>query len=628
MSQRNLSMLPPEVIRAVIGQLDNGRDRHSFANTCKFGTVMVLMKPDFDRILKPTPSSGQVASGRSSVMDAPSGSTKSNFESTPTITAGIAFALELSVGHVKVARQSLSLVFRGNFEERSRRMNHPNEPTRLLGEAFKKPEHRFVDSRGLKTTAPSAFEFNMPWQSWDIAILKQLSLQHLVRLKVPLGMHSDAFELSGFLKDMPRLESLAVTDIPDRPDFLGALPYLGLGILSRAASLKELNLWMTNYNRPNYYSDKWYDREMEIDEVFVKPRSVDWFFDSLFFNLPADVGEDDDDQQKYHELNDSKIKNERSETNEMLLLKLEKLRLRHVHLPRDAFEKTIDGSNLKELWIPFCKVDTKVWATIGTSSLVRLEAVNFDLLTDEFLEFLSEQTSLEFLSFARPADKCVPRDLTWFEGNESPRLNFEIYRRSPMLGQGTAWGRVSVWGQSLAQKRNSPYPKFEKLVESISRTRIRDLHIPADMYDVGSSALHVISSELPHLEHLSWGFDYKSPLIQVAFTESFLPRMRKLRKITFLSLQLPSGWMGMSDMDLAFDAPSFHDFMVSNSKSMPSSLRHVRYEHLIPRDSVGLWQSSVYYYCRQHPSDRRRWLELDRKERERLFEEDLTPQLL
>ena len=57
--------------------------------------------------------------------------------------------------------------------------------------------------------------------------------------------------------------------------------------------------------------------------------------------------------------------------------------------------------------------------------------------------------------------------------------------------------------------------------------------------------------------------------------------------MTFLSLFLQSRWNDLQDMNLAFEAPSFHEFMTIVSERMPDSLRHVRYKYLLPKDTYG-----------------------------------------
>ena len=136
-----------------------------------------------------------------------------------------------------------SLTFSGTFEKRSRVRKRP---VGLL-------EHEFCGSNGLAKIRPHRFEFNMDWRYWDIAILKTMSLSELVVVKVPLGLPFDCLELGLALPSMHHLRSLTITDMPHDEDFVELFPFLGLGIVSRSASLRELDLSITNYNRPDQY---------------------------------------------------------------------------------------------------------------------------------------------------------------------------------------------------------------------------------------------------------------------------------------------------------------------------------------------------------------------------------------
>ena len=108
----------------------------------------------------------------------------------------------------------------------------------------------------------------------------------------------------------------------------------------------------------------------------------------------------------------------------------------------------------------------------------------------------------------------------------------------------------------------------------------------------------------------------------------FLPKMTHLRRMTFLSVNLPSGWNDVQVGNLAFEAPCFHNFMSAMSDRMPRSLRHVRYRHLLPKDMYGAQQVTSYHYCRQDPVDGRRWMKLGMIEGEEMFDLDLTPQVV
>ena len=104
--------------------------------------------------------------------------------------------------------------------------------------------------------------------------------------------------------------------------------------------------------------------------------------------------------------------------------------------------------------------------------------------------------------------------------------------------------------------------------------------------------------------------------------------MINLRKLTFLSINLPSGWNGLYDDNLAFEAPGFHTFMATTSQIVPRTLRHVRYQHLIPKGLYGVRQTYLSNFCCQEPENARRWIKVDTLEGEKMFCEDLTPRIV
>ena len=319
---------------------------------------------------------------------------------------------------------------------------------------------------------------------------------------------------------MTSLKSLAITDMPDRPEFLEEFPCLGLGILSRYDTLQEFDIWLTNWNRPNYYCDTWQERVTIEDEAFVTPETLDWFLGWLFPRSPKDLI--DECRQKYTNFRDTIFHEKDSAVSAMPLLKLEKLRLRHIDLPSYAFQEVFDGQKLRELSLAFCDVDSKVWQTIGTTQLLSLANVDYDLVSQDLLRFLAAQSSLESISFARPADKCIASDFVLYPGEDSVVLNMQMAKRTPMLGQGTVWGQASLYGQDLARSRGTPYPTLEHLLGSISGAKVKELHIPADMYDITPSVMRMISKKLTYLEHISWGFNYDS-LVSLAIFLAIRP---------------------------------------------------------------------------------------------------------
>jgi len=116
--------------------------------------------------------------------------------------------------------------------------------------------------------------------------------------------------------------------------------------------------------------------------------------------------------------------------------------------------------------------------------------------------------------------------------------------------------------------------------------------------------------------------------IRKAFKENFLPNApSSLRKITFLSLHLPSGYNGTSRNGFAFNAPNFHQWIISLGDQVPQTLRYLRYRHLLSKPYQGERQESTVWYHRQEPKDGNWWIKLDEGEGEKMFEEERTPQI-
>lgn len=394
----------------------------------------------------------------------------------------------------RMSTRSQSLKFQGSFGERSKRSNFV--PVAL--------EHEIISFGGLSELNLQRFEFEMFWKFWDIAILDVLSTSQLVVLKMPIGGATDVEKLGRALIIMERLESLTVTDMPDNYIFLDNFALLGLGIWSRRPSLKDLDLSVTNFNRPNRYCTTWERVESE-DEPFVKPDTFDYFFEKLFPKSPQDV--DEGVRKRYLELQ-SEINiysNPNGET--VRLLRLEKLRLEHIDLPEDTFKRILDGTCLKELRLPFSDVHHAVWPSIESNQIGVLEDINYALLSGTFKTFLHRQKCIQHLSFAKPSGQFREVDVVWFQGDDAPTLCMELVSSAPPLGQGTSWCRASCYASSSEMPR---YPTSEMLLNSLSFANITDLHLLADMYDVTPDVVGSIGSLLAHLQNLTWGFDYNN----------------------------------------------------------------------------------------------------------------------
>ena len=409
----------------------------------------------------------------------------------------------LSLNSQKISISCRSLTFRGQFGKRS--IVGISEPGDL--------EHDFVGTRGLVTMHPQCFEFNMCWKYWDFMILRILCLPQLVTLKVPLGTASDIVSLGKALGWMSSLQSLTVTDMPDNPDYLNLLPILGLGILSRSGTLRELGLFLTNFNRPDQYCETWERNEM-ANEAFVKPNSYDHFFEYIFPSSPDNVSEPL--LQEYTTFKNAiSISPSCSRKRTLPLLKLRKLCLKRIDLPFDAFTRVFDPTRLEEFHLRYCDIDRTVWACLRDSKLVALESVDYELLPS-ICQLLGTKTSLESLSFDRPPDIYEDGDIIWWSQDEAPTHVLQARSQPPPLGQSTEWCRRSCYSQS----KSVDFPSLEVLMEKLTRTRVRSFLLPADMYDITPEFFCHLGFQLPFLQHLTCGFDYSN---QVSFCleESF-----------------------------------------------------------------------------------------------------------
>ena len=97
-----------------------------------------------------------------------------------------------------------------------------------------------------------------------------------------------------------------------------------------------------------------------------------------------------------------------------------------------------------------------------------------------------------------------------------------------------------------------------------------------------------------------------------------MSKLLKLRKITFLSLNRPAP---LTD----FDAARFRKCL--QSWQIPSRLSHVRYRHLSDNSHLGRWVKTETWYHHTLISGEG-WVHLEGDAGDRMFEQNLTPQLL
>lgn len=403
----------------------------------------------------------------------------------------------------KMSKRPRSLTFRGKLGMR----------TQVMDRAAGDLEHRFIGAHGLAASTPQTFEVNMHWQYWDMAILSVFPMSQLSVLKVPIGIPADCEQLGRALVTMPLLKSLTIRDMADHPHFLKNYPFLGLGIRSRSATLKDLDLSMTNHNRPNFY-DAW-EHTVE-NERFVKPATLNYFFSAIFPLSMDDIHVNA--RQRYMKF-EEQIKKKMSRPEDCTrLLSLAKLHLKRIDLPAWSFEKVLDGTNLKELRLQYCDVDKDVWPSIGSRMLVALENIDYELLRCKtFRHFLYSQSHLQSLSFARPPDQYRAAYLVFWTRDEVPTLLMELESQAPPLSQ--AWAMVS--------DANSGYPTSETFLNTLSKANIRNLLLPVDMYCISPNDIRGIGAFLPFLQQLTWGFDYGNP-VRLLFGPAILTATKML----------------------------------------------------------------------------------------------------
>ena len=124
---------------------------------------------------------------------------------------------------------------------------------------------------------------DLPWDRFTLSLFQAFSpvrqQTHSLRLlKTQVGLPNDCYVLGEALRCLPCLETLTITDIPDEDEFMDeAVPFLGRCLRTCTASLRHLDLSLTNPNRP---------RSWEPD-LFVFPHPLDYHF-NILFPAPSD----------------------------------------------------------------------------------------------------------------------------------------------------------------------------------------------------------------------------------------------------------------------------------------------------------------------------------------------------
>ena len=345
--------------------------------------------------------------------------------------------------------------------------------------------HPFMRSSGFKALRPETLRVNLSWNDWDFDILHGMSTTNLRVLKLPIRLPSDCLRLRQALATMPSLGSLAITDIPDREEFLIGLEQIGKGILSCAATLRELDIEMTNFNRPVSWDG---------DERFIQPKDVGFFFRKIFSCPP---------EQELLGL--FELHARQGKTPMMgAPLSLTKLRLKHVNLPWYSFGTIFNATTIKHLHLPFSVVDCEeVWGLLETyAHLDTLTDISHDMLSPRFLAFLKEQSSLKELTFARPQEQYDVGDVVLY--GASAYMTILVSDEAPRVGPNAV----------------AKYPSFEKFLSSLeNKAMLKHLALPPDMYRMTRDCLLFIAQSLTGLEHLELGFDYKDPVSHSVYME-------------------------------------------------------------------------------------------------------------
>ena len=333
--------------------------------------------------------------------------------------------------------------------------------------------HPIMRSCGFRAMRPEVFKVNLNWDHWDFAVLDSISVTNLRILKLPINRRSDCIGLGQMLTAMPRLASLTITDIPDRDEFVNSLEHLGKGILSCASTLRELDIEMTNFNRPAPW-----DR----DERFLEPEEDGFFFRKLF---PCSLGDE------HSALCERRLRNT-TDTMAAASLSLTKLRVKHMSLPWYSFGVIFNAKTIKQLHLPYSMVDEQVWGLLEMyAQLYILTEVSYDMLSAGFLNFLKQQSMLKELTFASPQDQYEGWGFTLY--GDSTYLMFHTSNRAPRIGPDAGVG----------------YPSLDQFLSSLENmTMLKHLGLPADMYRITSDCVFSLAASLTGLEHLELGFDY------------------------------------------------------------------------------------------------------------------------
>ena len=358
----------------------------------------------------------------------------------------------------KLAKGVKELTLRGNF-------SYTGPPGHYITST------PFLQSGGFKAMQLEMLIVDLFWMDWNLDVLTDMWVANLKVLKLPICQASDYNRLGKALATMPRLVSLTITDLPDREEFISELGCLGTGIMACASTLRELDLEMTNFNRPCSWGG---------NERFIEPEENGFFFSRLF---PCPSAEHSAEEYKA-----SRKCHSRSGPDLTVFprLGLTKLRLKHMSLPWYSFALIVDATKIKSLELPSSMVDDFVWETLKLDAqLHSLTEISSDMLSEIFLAFLGGQSSLQELSFTRPQDRYTGW-LVAFSDFETA-MTYTLSREAPRLGPDAGAG----------------YPSLDFLSSLEGMAMLKHLVLPTDMYT--SPDLASIAASLIHLENVEIG---------------------------------------------------------------------------------------------------------------------------
>lgn len=288
--------------------------------------------------------------------------------------------------------------------------------------------------------------------------------------------------LAGELERLENLASLTILSLPILDEFVEVFPLLADGLAARASSLRSLVIELTAHSRP-------YSWEAD-DFVPPDPEEMDKYFRALF---PTPVKEEGGRTRLpcfYRDPTDPRQWD--------TVFQLEYLGLHHFGLPADAFQDIFSKQHIRDLCLPNCKAEAELWSEMkGSVSLRTLKDVDYDLLTPQLVEFLGTQKDLEILTFSKPLPE---RQLL---GIESLGVGVSLWYRTEILDL------VGLQHESLTELSKVALRNLSKL---------KTLHLPADMYNIGSKDLHFLCNALPNLERIGLALNYRDLVSNLVHT--------------------------------------------------------------------------------------------------------------